>query len=202
MTTANGRQSEYRIDPMFLDRWSPRAFTGEIMPREDLLTMLDAAHWAPSASNYQPWHFLYALKGGPDFDTFVSLLVPGNQVWAKDTSALLFALSDTQSRKPDGTISRPFRSHSFDTGAAWAMLALQARKLGYYAHGMGGVEFDQVSKVLAVPGDFKVEAAIAVGKLVDLSTLDEERRAREVPNSRKPLASVISEGRFSRPGFE
>src|SRR5690606_33081727 len=63
MTKANSRQSEYPIDPLFLERWSPRAFTGEAMPADDLLTILDAAHWAPSASNFQPWRFIYAHNG-------------------------------------------------------------------------------------------------------------------------------------------
>lgn len=63
MTKANCRESEYPIDPMFLERWSPRAFTGEIIEETQLLTLLDAAHWAPSSSNMQPWRFLYALKG-------------------------------------------------------------------------------------------------------------------------------------------
>lgn len=199
MTSANGRISEHEIDPEFLERWSPRAFTGRTIPEATLMTILDAAHWAPSASNYQPWHFVYALRDDEAFVALLGLLNEGNQIWVKNASALVFAISDTQSRKPDGTISRPFRSHSFDTGAAWALLALQARKSGLYAHGMGGVDFDRARVVLEVPEDFHVEAAIAIGEKADPETLSEEQRAREVPNGRKPLTSVISQGRFRRP---
>ena len=88
MTTSNHRKSEYNVDPIFLDRWSPRAFDGSTMPKEDLLTILDAAHWAPSAFNYQPWRFVYALKGTPEFDKFLDILIEFNQGWAKNASAV------------------------------------------------------------------------------------------------------------------
>jgi nitroreductase len=83
MTKSNNRESQYPIEPIFLDRWSPRAFTGEVIPESDLLGILDAAHWAPSSANQQPWRFIYALKGSDDWDVFVSLLVESNQEWAK-----------------------------------------------------------------------------------------------------------------------
>ncbi|KAE8235126.1 hypothetical protein A4X03_0g9892, partial [Tilletia caries] len=86
MTTSNRRKSEYNVDPIFLDRWSPRAFDGSIMPKDDLLTILDAGHWAPSAFNYQPWRFVYALKGIPEFDKFLDILNEFNQGWAKNAS--------------------------------------------------------------------------------------------------------------------
>ncbi|MHB0951589.1 MAG: nitroreductase family protein [Allorhizobium sp.] len=196
MTSSNNRQSNYDIDPIFLDRWSPRGFTGEAMEKGALLTILEAAHWAPSASNYQPWRFVYALKGSQDFDNLLGVLDESNQIWAKSASALVMIFSDTLRRRDDGSEPKPFRSHSFDTGAAWAMLALQAVFSGYFAHGMGGVDFDKAIEVLEVPPGYRAEAAVAIGKLGKISPLPEHLQAREIPSNRKPLSEVAFEGVF------
>ncbi len=196
MTSSNHRQSDFNINPVFLDRWSPRSFSGEPMPKETLLTMLEAAHWAPSASNYQPWRFVYALRDTDDFDRILSVLAESNQVWAKTASALVIIFSDMLSRKDDGSEPKPFRSHSFDAGASWAMLAMQAVYSGYCAHGMGGVDFDKAIEVLNVPQGYRAEAVVAIGKLADKSLLPEHLQAREIPSNRKPLSAVAFEGLF------
>ncbi|QLF71270.1 nitroreductase family protein [Peteryoungia desertarenae] len=196
MTTRNSRESEYDIHPVFLERWSPRAFDGKPMPREHLLTILDAARWAPSAFNYQPWRFVYGLRGSKPFDRLFTILNEFNQGWAKNASALIIVLSDTLSRPADGGAPRPLRSHSFDTGAAWGMLSLQAVHSGYYAHGMTGIDFDKAAEVLKVPEGFHVEAAIAIGKLGDKNQLPDGLRERESPNGRKTLSEIAFEGSF------
>lgn len=196
MTDSNHRHSEYNVDPIFLDRWSPRAFDGTAMPKDDLLTILDAAHWAPSAFNYQPWRFVYGLKGTPAFEKLLGLLIEFNQGWARNASALVFVISDTLSRPADGSEAKSYRSHSFDAGAAWGLLSLQAVKLGYFAHAMTGVEFDRAMTELNVPDGFHINAAVAIGKRGDLSVLPEGLRGREAPNDRKPLAEVALEGGF------
>lgn len=198
MTTSNRRTSEFPIDPMFLDRWSPRSFTGEAMDEAELLTLLDAAHWAPSASNYQPWRFVYALSTHPDWERFVGLLNESNQVWARSASALVFLFSDTLSRRDDGSAPRPLRSHSFDAGAAWALLSLQALRSGYQAHAMGGVDFDAAVTLLGAPEGFRAEAAVAIGKVAEAEQLPEHLRSREAPSARKPLAEVAFAGAFPK----
>ena len=112
MTTS--RTTDTALDPMFLDRWSPRAYEPVDMPPADLATILDAARWAPSAFNYQPWRLLYALHGGADWDRFLEPLIAFNQGWAKNASVLLYILSETTMGAPD----KPSHSHSFDAGAA------------------------------------------------------------------------------------
>ena len=88
------RQPDHAIDPIFVARHSPRAFTGEALPESELLRMIEAARWSPSAYNSQPWRFLYALRGDANWDTFFGLLVPGNQKWVSGTGAILFLVSN------------------------------------------------------------------------------------------------------------
>ncbi|WP_284778227.1 nitroreductase family protein [Agrobacterium sp. lyk4-40-TYG-31] len=196
MTYANSRQSEYPVDPIFLDRWSPRAFDGKGMPREHLLTILDAAHWAPSSSNQQPWRFVFAHKGTNQWDTFVSLLMEGNQVWAKNAAVLLFVISRDFTISRDGE-KKPATTHSFDAGAAWMSLALQSHMLGYHAHGMAGIFKDKIVETLDIPAGFIVEAAVAIGTMADKSTLSPELAEREIPSDRLPLSDVAFEGKFT-----
>lgn len=195
MTTSNHRQSEYPVDPLFLDRWSPRAFDGQPMPRDHLLTILDAAHWAPSASNQQPWRFIYALNGSPEWDKFTGLLMEGNQRWAKNASALLIILSRSYNVR-DGE-KKPAPTHSFDAGAAWFSLATQAHLLGYHAHGMAGIFKDRIIEQLNVPEGYAVEAAVAIGTMAHKDTLPDDLAEREVPSKRLPLADVAFEESFT-----
>ena len=95
MNDNNPRRADYPIDPMFIRRWSPRAFTGEPVPEADLRSMFEAARWAPSSSNLQPWRFFYALAETPHFAKFLALLSEGNQIWAKNAGALIVLVSKT-----------------------------------------------------------------------------------------------------------
>lgn len=184
------------VDPLFLDRWSPRAFDATALPQADLDTMLDAARWAPSAFNYQPWRFLYAHRNDADWARFLDLLLPFNQGWVQHAGALLFVLSDTLSSAPGSDEAKPSHSHSFDAGAAWALLALQATRLGYHTHAMTGVDFDRARTELAVPERFRIEAAVAIGRMGDKSVLPEALQSREVPSDRKPVESIARQGNF------
>lgn len=195
MTSSNQRHSELPVDPIFLDRWSPRAFTGEAIDEKTLLTMLDAAHWAPSASNLQPWRFVYARNDGKDWPVLLDILDESNQRWANNASALVIVISKTHRITASGE-RRPSYTHSFDTGAAWHALAMQAHLLGFHAHGMAGIDRDKAMKALGIPEDYRVEAAVAIGYLADRETLPDDLKAREVPSARKPLCEIAFEGRF------
>ena len=190
------RQADYPIDPIFLERWSPRAFDVSAMPEADLLTLFEAARWAPSAFNSQPARFLYARREGPDWALFLDLLIPWNQVWAQSASVLVYFLSDSLPLTDKAGEPAYSHSHSFDAGAAWACLALQAARLGYHAHGMTGVDFDRARTELGIPDRFRIEAAAAIGRLGDPATLPEKLRAREAPSGRKPLGELVFAGRF------
>ncbi len=191
MTT--NRQTDTALDPIFLHRWSPRAFDGSVMSAEDLRTIFDAGRWAPSSFNYQPWRFLYATRDdAANWSRFVDLLMPFNALWAKEASALVFIVSETTMGAPD----KPSHSHSFDSGAAWGAMALQAHMLGYHTHGMAGIEMDKSRTELGVPDGFRIEAAIAIGRMGDPAALPEKLQEREVPSGRKSLDEIAYPGSF------
>jgi nitroreductase len=190
------RQTDHPIHPLFLDRWSPRAFDGSDIPDEDLLTIFEAARWAPSAFNSQPWRFLYAKRGDQNWERFLSLLIPWNQGWAHSASVLIYILSDTLPMVGKDGQAAGSHSHSFDAGAAWACLALQATSMGYHAHGMSGVEFERAREELQVPERFRIEAAAVIGRIGDPAMLDERTRAREVPSGRRPVSGLAFPGNF------
>jgi nitroreductase len=196
MTTANSRSTEYPIDPLFLERWSPRSFTGAPMSEHELLTLLEAARWAPSAFNAQPWRFIYARRDTAHWPRLLGLLTQSNQLWARNAAALVILVSKATVRPAGAEKEVPSWSHSLDAGAAWGSLALQAQLSGWAAHGMVGFDRERAVTELGVPGGYRVEAAIAIGKRGDKSLLPEALQAREQPNGRVPLAQVAGEGHF------
>lgn len=196
MTQANQRTAEYPIHEMFLQRWSPRAFKPVPIPEQDLLTMFEAARWAASSYNAQPWRFLWARRDTPHWDTFLNLLSANNQGWAKNASALVVLVSNSLMRPPGGDADVPSHSHSLDAGTASGYFALQASLMGWYVHGMVGFDRERTFAELHVPMGYRVEAAYAVGQLGDKSSLPEALQAREAPNGRHPLAEIAFEGGF------
>jgi len=189
------RTTNPRLVPLLIDRWSPRAFDGSALPQEDLDVILEAAGLAPSAFNYQPWRFLYAVNGDAHWDLFLSLLIPFNTSWARQAGVLIFILSETHIGS--GEDARPSHSHSFDAGAAWAQLALQATAMGYHAHGMTGIDFDRIRSELGIPENFRIEAAAAVGRKASPDVLPEGLRAKEAPSGRKAVDMVAATGPFT-----
>jgi nitroreductase len=196
MTKANFRTADHPIEAIFLERWSPRAFTGEPIPDADLKTIFEAARWAPSSFNAQPWRFLYAKRDAPAFPRFLGLLVQGNQIWAKNAAVLAILVSEKALHPPGKSESAPSHTHSLDAGAAWAYLALEASILGYAAHGMIGFDVPRTAAELNVPDDFRVEMAFALGRIADKSILPEALAEREQPNSRNPQTDFVFEGAF------
>lgn len=190
------RTPDHPIDPLFLHRWSPRAFDGSEIPDADLMTIFEAARWAPSAFNSQPWRFLYAKRGEADWERFLSQLIPWNRGWAQSASVLVYILSDrTPMTGRDGSPGVS-RTHSFDAGSAWVSLALQATRMGYHAHGMSGIEYGAAEAELGVPERYRLEAACVIGRIGDPATLDEKMRAREAPSGRRPIEESVFCGGF------
>lgn len=188
------QQAHPRVERLIVDRWSPRSFDGGDVPQEDLDVIFEAAGWAPSAFNIQPWTFLYTRRGDANWDRFLSLLVDFNQSWAKDASALIFVVSNRMQGRGENKSEN--HSHSFDAGAAWATMALQATALGYHAHGMTGIQFEKAVQELGIPEDHRLEAAVAIGRKGAVENLPEGLREKEAPSPRKPVSEIAIAGSF------
>ena len=191
----NGRTAHPKVERMILERWSPRAFDESEIPQGDLDVIFEAAGWAPSAYNVQPWTFLYARRGDENWELLLSQLIEFNQGWAENASALVFVVSDRFMRSDKGYSEN--HSHSFDAGAAWALAALQAHAMGYHTHGMTGLKFGEAEKALGIPQDHRLEAAFAIGRQAPKETLPDFLQEREAPSTRKPVSEIARAGRFA-----
>lgn len=192
------RTTEHPAERIFVDRWSPRGFSQDQLSETELRTCFEAAKWAPSAYNSQPWRFLYALRGQPEFDAFLVPLIEFNQSWAKHAAALIYLLS-RKNFTPPGKMEAQFsRTHSFDAGAAWANFANQAAVTGLAAHGMSGFDVDKARTSLGVPEGFNIEIAIAVGRKGDGAHLSPALLQREQPSTRTPVNDFVEWGLFPK----
>ncbi len=187
------RHADHAIDPIFLNRWSPRAFSSEPIDDEVLMSVLEAARWAPSSFNEQPWRFLIA-RSEEDRVRFVDFLLPMNQAWAKDAPVLLVIIS----KKTFSHNGTPNKVHHLDAGTASGYLMLQAVQNGLYVHGMAGFDDVKARETLNVPDDFDILAVYAIGQRGETSQLPEEMQEREVPSGRKPLSELVMEGGFAQ----
>lgn len=184
------RIAQYPVEKLIISRWSPRAFTGDILSAKQLMSVFEAARWAPSAFNVQPWRFIFALKGTDSWSMILATLFPSNQSWAKDASALIVALSLLKYEGKD------FETHSFDTGSAVQNMALQAQAMGLAMHAMGGFDKEALRKVLAVPDEFAIEAVYAIGKQAPKDKLPKAMQKNEIPSGRKDLSELVYENSF------
>ncbi|NIT14839.1 MAG: nitroreductase, partial [Candidatus Dadabacteria bacterium] len=140
------RIPEYPVEKIFINRWSPRAMSGEAVTREELMPLFEAAKWAPSSFNNQSWRFLYSLKGSETWDTYFGLLMEGNQGWVKNAGALVVIISKTIFDYN----GKPTKTHAFDTGAAWMSFALQGSINGLVIHGMQGFDYERAKTELKI----------------------------------------------------
>ncbi|MBZ4685797.1 MAG: nitroreductase [Desulfomicrobiaceae bacterium] len=181
------------VDPMFPDRWSPRSFVKTAIAEEDLTRIFDAARFAPSAYNEQPWRFVTSTP--ETFGTFLGLLVEANQKWAKNAAVLGFIVAKRHFTHND----KPNDWAVFDCGSAWMSLTLQARRLGLYTHGMAGIKKDEVYPTLGIDRErFEVVAGFAIGVLDVRENLPKPYVDWEIPSGRKPLAELWFQGAWSQ----
>jgi nitroreductase len=186
------RKVEKNINRLFVNRWSPRAMSGEEISNDDLMGLFEAARWAPSSYNNQPWRFIYAKRNTDHWQTLISLLVEGNKIWAQNAAVIVVVIS----RKNFEFNEKPAITHQFDAGAAWENLALEATSRGLVTHGMQGFDYKQAREELGVPENFDVMAMIAIGKLGQKENLPLNLQEREYPSDRKPLEEIVMEGKF------
>jgi nitroreductase len=187
------RKPDHDIEPFFVNRWSPRAMTGEEITRAELMRMFEAGRWAMSSMNNQPWRFLYALRNTEHWEKFFGLLAPGNQVWCKNAAALFVMVSKTTFDN-----GKPARTHTYDTGAAWYSFALQGTMMGLVVHGMQGFNYEKAKELLNVTDEYQVEAMAAVGRPGNREDLPQNLLERETPSQRMQVEEFAFEGGFGK----
>jgi nitroreductase len=187
------RKADYPIEPLFPRRWSPRAMSGEPITEKEMLTLFEAARWAPSTYNEQEWRFLYARRDTPQWPTFFGLLAERNQHWCIRAAMLGVVVAHKVFQRN----GKPNPVHVFDSGLAYENLALQGAAMGLVIHGMAGFDFDKARTALSVPDDYAVCAMFAVGRPGDPDQLDPQMREIEKPSPRKPVREIICEGKFA-----
>lgn len=178
----------YDLHPLIGKRWSPRAFSGESISDEQVHELLEAARWAASSNNEQPWEYVYALKGTKGFEDLWETLLPGNQPWSGNAAVLIAAIArNTFSRN-----GKPNLWATHDLGMANAQLILQAAHRDIYGHMMGGFDKGKLSELLNLDDDRAPVAMIALGYKAEPETLEEPFRSRELaPRVRKPLEEIV-----------
>jgi nitroreductase len=186
------RKADHPVEPLFVARWSPRAMSGESLTQEEMLTLFEAARWAPSTYNEQEWRFLYARRETPEWQTFFDLLVEGNQAWCNRAAILVVIVA----HKVFSKNGKPNPVHLFDSGCAFENLALQGTAMGLVVHGMQGFDYDKARTALNVPDDYAVAAMFAAGRPGDPNDLPQPMQEREKPSDRKPVGEIICEGAF------
>jgi nitroreductase len=176
------------------DRWSPRAFSERSVSVDDLALLLEAARWAPSSSNEQPWRFIVARKEDADsFAKIHSVLVESNQTWTKHAAVLMLAIA----KKTFGATGNPNLWARHDVGLALGSLTLQASALGIFVHPMAGFDPEKARSVFHIPDDFEPVTAVAIGYPGDPNALPEKLKTRELaPRTRKPLQEIAFGGNW------
>jgi nitroreductase len=170
-----------------LQRWSPRAFSDREVSPHDLKKLFEAARWASSSFNEQPWRFFVGRRGDRTYQKIFDSLMEFNQAWAKSAPVLILSIGKTTFSNNNS----PNRFGLHDTGAATQTLALQAVALGMRAHSMGGFDTAKVREAFAIPSDYEIGAVTAVGYRGDPATLPGQVRERELePRTRKPVEEI------------
>jgi nitroreductase len=190
----NPAPAEFPIHDLIRDRWSPRAFAEKDVAPETLRSLFEAARWAPSSSNEQPWSFLVATKNDPEnFSKALQPLVEFNVGWARHAAVLGFAVSELAFAKNKA----PNRNAQYDTGAAMALLSIEATARGLFVHQMAGFDPETCREVFSIPAGFEAIAAFAIGYPGDPASLPQPYRDRETaPRSRKPIRDFVMTGRW------
>jgi nitroreductase len=190
----NPAPAEYPVHELIRERWSPRAFSRKEISSEDLRSLFEAARWAPSSSNEQPWAFIVATRNdNENFSKALQPLVEFNANWAKNAYVLGFAVAELAFAKNN----TPNRNAHYDTGAAMSQLTTEATSRGIFVHQMAGFDPDTAREVFEIPSGWDAIAAFAMGYPGDPASLPQPYRDRETaPRLRKPIREFVMNGKW------
>ena len=188
--------NDFPILDQLRDRWSPRAFSGRPVPAESLRSLLEAARWAPSCFNAQPWRFIIATRESDgEFQAALSCLVEGNQKWAEHAPVLLFAIA-----RMNFDNGKENRHALYDTGQAMALLSVQATALGLFVHQMAGIVHEQIQQTYGLPEGYQAASGAAIGYYGETDSLAENLREMELaPRTRMALSETVYSGTWEQP---
>jgi nitroreductase len=191
------RSREHSIHPLIADRRSPLAFAATPVEPQTLASLMEAARWAPSSRNEQPWSFIVATKANKsDFDRLLGCLVDFNVQWAQHAPVLLLSVAKLTFESN----GEPNRHALHDVGQAMANLTFQANVSGLVVHQMAGFDVEKARREFSIPQDYEPVAVAAIGYPGSPASLPEKLRKRtESPRNRKPLTSFVFEGGWGRP---
>ena len=189
-------QTQYPIEDLLRQRWSPVAFSDQMVEAEKLCSVLEAASWAASSYNEQPWSYIVATKdNGAEFERLLGCLAEGNQEWARNAPVLMISVAKLHFER-NGKENR----HAFhDVGAASATLAIQSTAVGLFIHQMAGFDVSKAKEIYSIPEGYEPVAAIALGYIGDPNTLSEKLQQRDLsPRSRKSLEEFVFCGSWNQ----
>jgi nitroreductase len=188
--------NQFSILETFRQRWSPRAFSDKPVETEKLQSIFEAARWAPSSMNEQPWRFIVGIKGDDSWQRIYDTLVEWNQQWAGNAPVLILNLG----KRTFTYKGRPNATYHYDTGQAVAMMITEAQNLGLYTHQMGGFSREKAVELLHIPEDFHPLSVTALGYYGDASMLPEDMQESELAaRKRRPLREMVYAGQFGEP---
>jgi nitroreductase len=187
--------TQHPIHDLLAKRWSPRAFADRPVAPDILKSLWEAARWAPSSANQQPWSFLVATKDDPkEFGRMLECLVEGNQIWAKQAPVLMVSVAAKLDRDKD-----PNAHAWYDVGQAVADLSVQATAMGLFVHQMAGILPDKIRELYQIPDTHEPVTGIALGYPGTLEQLSDKLRQRETaPRTRKPIGEFVFAGRWGQ----
>ncbi len=188
--------NDFPILDQLRDRWSPRAFSSRLVPPESIRSLIEAARWAASCFNAQPWRFILASRDEEaEFEAALACLNEWNRGWATPAPLLLFVVARLDF--DDGSVNR----HAlYDTGQAVAQLALQATTLGLFVHQMAGILPEKILQTYNLPEGYEAISAATIGYYGDTDSLEEGIREKELaPRERKPLSELVLAGGWEKP---
>lgn len=189
--------TDYPIHPLLADRWSPYAFAGRPVANADLRSLFEAARWAPSSYNEQPWRYIVAAQNDPEqFQRLLSCLVEGNQLWAKAAPVLALGVASMKFAKN----AKDNRAAAHDLGLAAGNLLVEATARGLYVHQMIGILPDRARDIYEIPDGFEAWTGLAIGYKVDPASLSGSLGERDLtPRQRKPLREFVFGGKWENP---
>ena len=187
--------NNYTIHKNIEQRWSPRAFSEKQVEKEKLNSILEAARWAPSAFNEQPWRFIVGQRGNSTYDSILKTLVDWNQLWAGKAPVLILNIA----KKTFTHNNTPNVTFKYDLGQAVGLMILEVVNQGLVSHQMSGFDSVMAADLLKVPDDYQVVSVTAIGYLGNIDDLPEDMAKMESsPRERKDIGSMVFYEEFGK----